>query len=347
MLFPEEVKTNLTKEKSEQNKSQEPLCFQESELKLIQNIFSNLISSDTHQDKSKAQALQDTSQIEEEKKSFPEQKSLQPTLSQESKQNVPSFEFKPSLQDSAQSKQKEKEEYLLLQERLRSNSFNSEFDTNSNFFRKDSLDVNDQALLKEFSNNFENIEKLFEGRNDHKQISQQLKLDLVTLEQCRQNIMTNIMNGNILETEKFLIQHFPKFYENISVQALLKYQYFIELIKMQKFEIAIEYAQNEMQELQNIDFIQLNEQQIPVKITFQEVSGLLCYNSPPVSNLGNLLKQQQRDLVADTINQYFMEFMGFAKHSILQLLLSQLFVIEQNFNNTQFNFGDKQNQLTI
>jgi hypothetical protein len=44
----------------------------------------------------------------------------------------------------------------MIKERMRSDSFNLEFETTSSLFRKDSIDMNDLTLMREFSNNFEN-----------------------------------------------------------------------------------------------------------------------------------------------------------------------------------------------
>lgn len=84
--------------------------------------------------------------------------------------------------------------------------------------------------------------------------------------------MQNVIRGKVLEAEKLIMQYFPKLSENANLKSLLKYQYFIELVKDQNLFGAIEFAQDQMQNMEKVDFIHLNDQQIPEKISFQVVT---------------------------------------------------------------------------
>ncbi|KRX04794.1 Concanavalin A-like lectin/glucanases superfamily [Pseudocohnilembus persalinus] len=63
-------------------------------------------------------------------------------------------------QNNRYSNRKMTDDFSLVKERMRSDSFNQEFDMSHSFFKKDSIDFNfENSFNKEFSNNFSNIDQ--------------------------------------------------------------------------------------------------------------------------------------------------------------------------------------------
>eukprot|EP01118_Nematostelium_gracile_P007704 TRINITY_DN2516_c0_g3_i2.p1 TRINITY_DN2516_c0_g3~~TRINITY_DN2516_c0_g3_i2.p1 ORF type:complete len:220 (+),score=50.36 TRINITY_DN2516_c0_g3_i2:589-1248(+) len=146
----------------------------------------------------------------------------------------------------------------------------------------------------------------------------------------RKSIRTKIINGEIADAIQLINRTFPSALDHhAKPKFLLACQEFIELIKRGKLQEAIEYAQKVLWQFKDLEKEEMKN--------LEQVMGLVAYPDPLKSPVSHLLAVQQRELVADSVNQMILVLENHdAKQSTLEKLLKHLTCL-QNFAREENN----------
>jgi len=136
----------------------------------------------------------------------------------------------------------------------------------------------------------------------------------------RKNLRPLILDGNLelaIETSNKL---FPGIFDKFpKALFLLQCQKFIELIRRNSVDEAVEFAQNELSQFTNIQNAEIVDQKL-----LQDAVALLAYIDPSHSPIAYLLQTSQREMVADELNETILAMHKRPSKSVLEKLLMQL-----------------------
>jgi len=140
----------------------------------------------------------------------------------------------------------------------------------------------------------------------------------ITTLQNRKKIRKFILSGDIPASIATINELYPNELNNFRRACfLLNCQYFIELIRQDKVGEAIDYAQKILSPFKAIESWE--------ESYLQEVLGLLAYTNPYQSSVSHLLGVQQREVVADAVNEFVLVLeKQHPSQSTLETLMRQL-----------------------
>ncbi|KAL3641429.1 hypothetical protein CASFOL_016397 [Castilleja foliolosa] len=139
----------------------------------------------------------------------------------------------------------------------------------------------------------------------------------------RRTLRQLIMSGKIDETLSSIREWYPEIVQDdtSTICFLIHSQKFIELIRDGKLEEAIEYGRSEFDRFKKLSVFD---------DLIEDCAALLEYEQPSTSSVGYLLRDTQRDLVADAVNAMILSTnpnvkdSSICKHSSLERLIRQL-----------------------
>ena len=134
-----------------------------------------------------------------------------------------------------------------------------------------------------------------------------------------------IFTGNIKEAKEFLRENKPDMLNDELCMLYLAVQEFIELIKINEFYQALDFARDRLGKYKKYQVFVRNP--VDTSIFVWEIVGLLAYNNPFDSPLCSLLSSAQLELTADLVNTRIIENSG-SKVCILENFLKQALGIQ-------------------
>jgi len=155
--------------------------------------------------------------------------------------------------------------------------------------------------------------------------------------QNRKRLRQLITSGDIPATVQTINELYPNILEKSRrPYFLLTCQHFIELINLQKLGEAVDYAQRVLSQLRNLD--QKEEQYL------QNVLGLFAYGDLRNSPVSHLLGMQQREIVADAVNELILNHSAVETKqpslSNVETLIRQLIAVQNTARSENGNRGE-------
>ncbi|CAD8163569.1 unnamed protein product [Paramecium octaurelia] len=241
------------------------------------------------------------------------------------------FERESSLQEN---------ENMRLEKKPEEMNYEEEQQCDGDLKRKQSLQMTPMSALQRKlsglqSPNFQQISSIErkvsgfyldeqDNNNELNQIAEQAFLKDQLVNQERIKIQQLIREGKIADVLDILSEMMPGFLQKEGVQLTLYAQYFIELLKKDKVQEAINLGQIHLSQHLHFQVECVDENLNPIKLKIEQIFGLIIYDDIGTSALKGLISQQQRERVCDYINRSLLIEMGYEDESALEICLKQL-----------------------
>lgn len=104
-----------------------------------------------------------------------------------------------------------------------------------------------------------------------------------------------IEDGRMADAIEYLRQYFPHIYDNQCILFRLHCQHFIELVRSDRYDLALDYVSRVLTPAVSKDTVLLDP-------LLGDVAQLLAYKDPHTSPVAHLLSQERRNSLSDDIN---------------------------------------------